>query len=60
VNSLFVAGSNQIGDFRAGVMAAGFGTVPAVLIGGVGTLVIAAVWIKAFPALFKVESYERR
>jgi MFS family permease len=60
VNSLFVAGSNQIGDFRAGVMAAWFGTIPAVLIGGVGTLAIAVVWIKAFPALFKVESFGRR
>jgi MFS family permease len=60
VNSLFVVGSNQLGDFRAGVTAAWLGTIPAVLIGGIGTLLVAAVWIKGFPALFNVESYDRR
>ena len=37
VNSLFIGTSNQIGEFESGVTAAWFGTVPSVLIGGVGT-----------------------
>jgi MFS family permease len=56
VNSLFVGTSNQLGDFRAGTMAALFGTVPSVLIGGIGTLLVVAVSIKAFPALRRIES----
>lgn len=60
VNSLFVVGSNQLGDFRAGLAAAAFSTVPAVIIGGVGTLVVVALWTRLFPALLSVESYDRR
>jgi MFS family permease len=56
VNSLFVGTSNQLGDFRAGSMAALFGTVPAVLIGGIGTLLVVAVSIRMFPALLRIES----
>jgi MFS family permease len=56
VNSLFVGTSNQLGDFRAGSMAALFGTVPAVLIGGIGTLLVVAVSIRLFPALLRIES----
>ena len=51
VNGLFIGASNQLGDFRAGVSAAWFGTVPAVLIGGVGALVVSGLWIKLFPTL---------
>lgn len=58
VNSLFVGASNQLGDFRAGVSAALFGAVPAVLIGGVGILAVVAIWIKVFPALYHVERLE--
>jgi MFS family permease len=56
VNSLFVGTSNQLGDFRAGTMAAVFGTVPAVLIGGIGTLLVVAVSLKIFPALRRIEN----
>jgi MFS family permease len=55
VNSLFVGTSNQLGDFRAGVSAALFGTVPAVLIGGIGTFFVIAACIKIFPELVKVD-----
>ncbi|MCC7346163.1 MAG: MFS transporter [Variibacter sp.] len=55
VNSLFIGTSNQLGEFRAGVMAAWLGAVPAVLIGGVGTLLIVAVWTRVFPELFRVD-----
>ncbi|MCY1296486.1 hypothetical protein D9M68_213910 [compost metagenome] len=51
VNSLFIGASNQLGDFRAGLTAAWFGTVPAVLIGGVGALLVTGLWIRLFPTL---------
>jgi len=59
VNTLFVGTANRLGDFRAGLMAAWLGTVPAVLIGGAGILVVAAVWMKVFPALYRVERFSR-
>lgn len=60
VNSLFIGTSNQIGEFRAGLTAEWFGTVPSVLIGGIGTLLVVLIWIKAFPALFRVDTFESR
>jgi predicted MFS family arabinose efflux permease len=59
VNSLFTSMSNQIGDFRAGVMAALIGAVPAVLVGGIGTLLTVLLCIRLFPALYRIESYRR-
>jgi MFS family permease len=53
VNSIFIGASNQLGEFESGVTAAWFGTVPAVVLGGIGTLVIVVLWIKLFPALAK-------
>ena len=58
VNTLFVGTSNQLGDFRAGLSAALFGAIPAVLIGGVGTLLVVAIWSKTFPALLHAASLE--
>jgi hypothetical protein len=60
VNSLFIGSSNQIGEFRAGVTAHWFGTVPSVLIGGVGTILIVLLWVRAFPALYRVHTFEQR
>lgn len=60
VNSLFIGTSNQIGEFESGVTAAWFGTVPSVLIGGLGTILIVAAWIKIFPTLFNVHTFEER
>jgi MFS family permease len=57
VNSLFVSMSNQIGDFRAGVVAALIGVVPAVLLGGIGTLITVLVCIRMFPELYRVNSF---
>lgn len=51
VNGLFIGASNQLGEFESGVTAAWFGTVPAVVMGGVGTLVVTGLWIKLFPTL---------
>ncbi|HDS1769164.1 MFS transporter [Pseudomonas putida] len=53
VNGLFIGASNQLGEFESGVTAHWFGTVPAVVLGGVGTLVVTGVWIKLFPTLAK-------
>ena len=60
VNSLFVIGSNQLGDFRAGLMAAWLGTIPAVMVGGVGALVVVAVGSQLFRKLYRVESFDNR
>jgi len=57
VNSLFVSASNQLGDFRAGTVAAWLGAVPAVMLGGIGTLFVAALWIKAFPQLYRLNTF---
>jgi MFS family permease len=51
VNSLFTGTSNQLGDFESGLTAAWLGTVPSVLIGGIGTVLVAVVWMRIFPAL---------
>ncbi|GLZ84109.1 MFS transporter [Metapseudomonas resinovorans] len=53
VNGLFIGASNQLGEFESGVTAAWFGTVPAVVMGGVGTLIVTGLWIKLFPSLAK-------
>lgn len=51
VNYIFIGTSNQLGEFESGVTAAWFGVVPAIIIGGVGTLAVVALWMKVFPAL---------
>lgn len=55
VNTVFIGASNEVGQFESGVTAQWLGTVPAVVAGGVGTIVIVAVWAKLFPALRKVD-----
>ncbi len=59
-NSLCTNGSNQLGQFESGVIAALFGTVPAVVIGGVGTIVVAALWMRWFPALYRRDALSLR
>lgn len=53
VNATFISTSNQLGEFRAGTTAALMGPVGAVVFGGVGTLLVVALWMKLFPTLFK-------
>ena len=60
VNSLFAGTSNQLGDFRAGAMAAWLGSIPAVLVGGVGILLVVLVWTRAFPALARADGFHAR
>jgi MFS family permease len=51
VNSIFIGASNQLGEFESGATAAWLGPVGSVLLGGVGTLMVAALWFRLFPAL---------
>lgn len=51
VNSVFIGASNQLGEFESGATAALLGPVGSVVAGGIGTLLVAALWLKWFPAL---------
>jgi MFS family permease len=55
VGMLFVGASNELGEFESGGLAHLVGVVPAVVIGGVGTLVVVGLWMGLFPALRKVD-----
>ncbi|WP_315741404.1 MULTISPECIES: MFS transporter [unclassified Bradyrhizobium] len=58
VNFLFINASNQLGQFESGVTAALLGTMPAAVLGGLGTIAIALLWMKLFPTLRAVERLE--
>jgi MFS family permease len=58
VNFLFINASNQLGQFESGVTAALLGAMPAALLGGIGTIAIALLWMKLFPTLRDVERLE--
>jgi MFS family permease len=58
VNYLFVNASNQLGEFESGVTAALFGAMPAVVLGGIGTIAVALLWMKLFPTLRNVQQLE--
>jgi len=51
VASVFIGASNQLGEFESGALAAWLGPVGSVLIGGAGTLLVAALWWRGFPTL---------
>jgi MFS family permease len=51
VNTVFIGASNEIGEFESGVAAAALGPVPAVVLGGAGTVLVALAWAKLFPEL---------
>jgi hypothetical protein len=58
VNMLFIGASNELGEFESGMTAAWFGTVPAVVLGGIGTLIVVGVWMRLFPALRTVDQLD--
>jgi MFS family permease len=60
VNSLFIGTSNQLGEFESGVTASLLGTVPATVLGGVGTLIVAGLWMKFFPALRTFDRFDTK
>jgi MFS family permease len=57
VNAVFIGASNELGEFESGVTAAWFGLVPAVLIGGSATLLVAVTWTRLFPMLWHLEQF---
>jgi hypothetical protein len=55
VNRLFIGTSNELGAFESGVTAAWFGTVPSVVIGGIGTLIVVGLGVALFPSLRAID-----
>jgi MFS family permease len=60
VNNVFIGASNELGEFRAGTMAALIGVVPAVVVGGIGTLIVAGLWAVLFPDIRRVRHLRGR
>jgi MFS family permease len=58
VNMIFIGASNEVGQFESGLTAAWFGAVPAVVIGGVGTILIVGLWTRFFPELRSVNELQ--
>jgi len=58
VNLVFIGASNELGEFESGMTAAWFGTVPAVLFGGCGTLLVVALWAWRFKELRQIDKLE--
>ena len=58
VNMLFIGSSNQLGEFESGMLASLIGAVPAVVIGGLGTLAITGLWMIMFPGLRQLDRLE--
>jgi MFS family permease len=57
VSMLFIGASNELGEFESGTTAALMGTVPAVVFGGIGTLLVVMGWMKLFPPLRQVNKF---
>jgi MFS family permease len=51
VNAVFIGASNQLGEFESGATAAWLGPVGSVVLGGLGTLLVAGLWLRVFPGL---------
>jgi MFS family permease len=58
VDMVFIGTSNELGQFESGLTAQWFGTVPAVVLGGVGTLLVIALWAWIFPDLRRLRSLD--
>jgi MFS family permease len=58
VNMVFIGASNELGEFESGVTAAWLGAVPAVVVGGIGTLLVVLLWCWMFPALRRTDTLE--
>jgi MFS family permease len=57
VNAVFIGASNELGEFESGVTAAWWGIVPAVLVGGAATLLVAVSWTRLFPMLWRLDRF---
>jgi type IV secretory pathway VirB3-like protein len=56
VNSLFVGTSNQLGEFESGMLAGLLGPIASGVIGGLGTVLVALLWMRLFPSLLRINS----
>ena len=56
VSSLFIGASNELGEFESGLVARVVGPVGAAIFGGVGALIVTAIWSRLFPALRQADS----
>jgi MFS family permease len=60
VTSVFIGASNELGEFESGITAAWFGLVPAIVIGGVATMIVTVLWARVlFPALWRMQTFEQ-
>jgi hypothetical protein len=59
VNGVFIGASNELGEFESGATAAALGPVGSVVLGGIGTIVVALAWLKLFPDLAKRDTISR-
>jgi hypothetical protein len=57
VNAVFIGASNELGEFESGIVAAWLGAVPAVVVGGAGTLLVAVLWARLFPELWRMDRF---
>ncbi|HUJ85582.1 MAG TPA: MFS transporter [Burkholderiales bacterium] len=57
VNSVFIGASNEVGEFESGLTAAWWGVVPAVVVGGAATMLIAWAWTRLFPPLWRMNRF---
>ena len=60
VNSIFIGASNQLGEFESGATAALLGPVGATVVGGIGTMLVALLWLRVFPTLAARDRLEGR
>jgi hypothetical protein len=58
INYLFVGSSNTLGEFESGLVAAWLGAIPSVVIGGLGSLLVAGTWMVLFPDLRRIDRFE--
>jgi len=58
--ALFTGTSGTLGEFRAGMVAALFGAFASVLVGGIGAIVVALLWMKLFPELRSIDTIQRK
>jgi MFS family permease len=55
---IFISASNELGEFQSGLFARALGPVGAVVVGGVGAIATVGLWIKLFPALWRMDTFE--
>jgi MFS family permease len=59
VNAVFIGASNELGEFESGLMAAWLGLLPAIVVGGVATLLVTLIWAWRFPGLSRMDRFPR-